>query len=68
VKRELEMPLETGLQLQDLLIRPGDHYVVNVEDEVRRNRVPWAGAAELPVAGHDGVPDCCKAGAHPGFR
>ena len=68
VKRELEMPLETGPQLQDLPIRPADHCVVDVEDEVRRGRAPRAGAAERLAARNCKVPDCCEAGAHPGFR
>ena len=62
------MPLETGPQLQDLPIRPADHFVVDVEDEARRCRAPRAGAAERLAARNCKVPDCCEAGAHPGFR
>jgi hypothetical protein len=64
----LEMPLETGPQLQEFPIRSSDHLVVDVEGRARRCRAPPAGAGELLAARNCKVPDCCEAGAHSGFR
>ena len=77
----MEMPLETGPQLQDFPVLSSDHLVVDVEGRARRSRrglppefsarrcrAPPAGAAERLAARNCKVPDCCEAGAHPGFR